>query len=172
MVIQASDEEWDILCRNRIIKIKEGRSLLVINEELSFPIQRETSIEDKTIVYTTASSYDKEYLQLIANFPTSDGFDNFPETRSDLLKDTKNVAKSRYIVLRTQHKLSADDIIKALRHEVERRKKASILKGYNDLTYMNGLPAWLNNVTNIKGQLEDSNKPVQVNSSPSLFEDV
>lgn len=113
-----------------------------------------------------------EYERFLNIFPSSDMFDNFRRTRT-LKSDARNQGFSRFSELVQDHNILPERIIEALQYELYWRKKESIATNENKLTYMRASTAWLNDIINIKNQLEQKdNDKDYINNPDSSIKDL
>lgn len=111
------------------------------------------------------------YNKFLSSFPVSDKFDSFRKNRT-LRSDPMNVGFDRYRKLVQEHNIHPDHILSALEYEVYYRKKESRVQNENLMKYMQGLGPWLNNVVNIKTQLEEiENDEEYANNPEGIIED-
>jgi hypothetical protein len=105
---------------------------------------------------TTYSSKELKttYETFKSNFPTTDRHHNFVKSRV-LRVDPGKKAFGNYKKLISDYNIKPEDILNAMQYEVWWRCKVSLKDGKNRLTYMQGMAAWLNNVENVKTQLEE-----------------
>lgn len=118
-------------------------------------VAKKISRVSNDLEHITREKLQQEYDELLALFPASDKIDGFPKSRT--LRTKPSYVRDplmNYTELRTKYGLTYEQIKNALDYEIFSRTKESHEQGKNVLTYMKSFGSWINDVTNIKTQLE------------------
>ncbi len=86
------------------------------------------------------TNFEVKFNEFWDSFPTSDKYLGYPRTRV-LRSDQEHVKKSYRKILQDY---SHDEIMKALKAEVQMRKNNSTSKDYSNFKYMKAIATWLN----------------------------
>jgi hypothetical protein len=169
MIIQDEDFLNNLIVKKILRPVNNNKYVLTIdNENIELyvslndykkELQKELDksfkeIETKKTNKYSSSEIKKKYEEFVSSFPTTDKHSNHSKTRN-LKTDSGKKGLSRFTEIVNKYDIDPDSIIKAMNYEVEWRKKASLNSKDNKLTFMKGMAAWLNDVVNIKTQIEE-----------------
>lgn len=91
--------------------------------------------------------FSKEFLEFWDTFPAIDAFtiNNIPFRGTRSMRSGKNVCNAKYNMILKEDKYTHEDILRALRYEIQSRKDQSLTEGKNNLSWMKGTESYLQN---------------------------
>lgn len=102
--------------------------------------------EEETLQLNKLSKTVDDFERWWKEFPSNDGFEHkgkkFPATRSMRIK--KEDCKAKFHKILSEGEYTADQLIGALRAELQAKKDISVQRGRNEVSYMSGTLPYLN----------------------------
>lgn len=156
------ENSWDLDSISGRIEKLESIGLVSRGTLTSYGLSLIDSLSPEQESWEVNHSYTEEFNVFWKTFPSTDGFGNFPATRTirtgkkDSFREWLKLLKEGY---------TASQIVNALQREIEARKSSSTFKGGNNLKFIKSPINYLKNKCFLDYEEEEENDTFEDNGS-------